>query len=71
MTEEALAALCLYLRTLALQKYPLDEYEMAVQPDGDYTSDASPAPEIAREWARALLTAADADGLGGCRLCRS
>jgi hypothetical protein len=68
--DEALAILTQYLRTMALQQYPLDEDGYPIGPDG-YTCEATPAPAIAREWCRELLKTAQAEGLGGCRLCQS
>jgi hypothetical protein len=69
--DEALAVLTQYLRTLALQKHPLDEYGDPQPLDGSYASEESPAPDVARGWCRTLLTAANADGWGACKLCRS
>lgn len=70
--EQAMDVLVGFLRDVREEKaYKVNE-------DGDYEDDAgeyhrepSPAPDIARGWCRELLTAADADGLGGCRLCCS
>lgn len=71
-TDDQLAELCAYLRTLRLTaEYRQDEDGGRTTPSGEYTAEASPAAEIAREWARELLAAADANGLSGCRLCRS
>lgn len=39
--------------------------------DGRYSSEDSPAAEIARSWCDRLLIAANANGLHGCRLCQS
>lgn len=68
--DEALAILTQHLRTLALQKYPRDEYGDPVTFTGEWTNEASPAPNIARKWVHELLSAANADGAGGCRLCK-
>lgn len=70
-TAEALAILTVHLATVrAEQRYPLDDGGSPIGPAG-FDTESSPAAEIAREWADALLEAADANGLSGCRLCQS
>lgn len=69
--DEAMAVLKQYLRTLALQKHPLDADGRPAPVDGSYSHDDSPAADVARAWCRELLAEANADGLGGCRLCCS
>lgn len=70
-TDEALSVLKTYLRTLRMTEPYIDDDGMWVDKHGGYQSDSSPAASIAREWAYELLKEADADGMGGCRLCRS
>jgi hypothetical protein len=70
--DDAMAVLKAHLRSVHNSElYALDEDGNPVHPKGDYVIDPSPAGDIAREWARELLNEADANGLYGCRLCRS
>ena len=71
-TDDRIAELCQFLRTLRLTaQYPTDEHGDPARPDGEWSTEYSPAGDIAREWAHALLDAADANGMYGCRLCQS
>ena len=70
--DATVTALCGYLAELR-QRTAFD-----CDSDGDPLSDRdedtgeySEAGAIARRWARLLLEAAQANGLGGCRLCKS
>lgn len=69
--DDRMAELCAYLRALRVTgAYPLGEWDTPIRPDGAYTCEHSPAADIAVEWARELLDAADVNGLHGCKLCK-
>jgi len=51
--------------------YPIDDDGFYLPSNSLYSSDPSRAAEIAREWCRELLATSRANGMGGCRLCRS
>lgn len=70
--EQALDVLVGFLRDVRTEKaYKANEDRGYESPDGEYQREPSPAPDMARGWCRELLKQADADGLGGCRLCCS
>jgi len=69
--DEAMAVLKAYLRTVKMtESFQLDE-GLWLDKNGECQFDSSKAADIARDWARELLTEAEANGCGGCRLCRS
>jgi len=69
--EQMVAALEEHLAEVArTQKYPLDDDGDPLTPIDENWGEFSPAAGEARAIVRRLLAAAEAKGLGGCRLCR-
>lgn len=70
--QEAMDVLVGFLRDVKHEKaFKLDADGCFQNDDGGYEREASPAPDMAREWCRELLREAEADGLSGCPLCCS
>lgn len=72
-TEEALQALCDYLRQLRIVSAYRDDQDLGgyTNEHGEWTPEKSRAALTAREWARELLKAAEVCDSGGCPLCQS
>ena len=66
--EEMLQALCHHLEN---GRMVVDYDDPACEENLGQSTDEKTTAPLAREWASRLLVAAEANGMNGCRLCRS
>lgn len=69
--NEMVVALCRELARVHVTQPYREEDMHHIDTEGNYSSDSSPAGELARGWCHKLLKAAKGNSMYGCPLCRS